>query len=170
MGRFLSFFLSDCIHGIWKFPGQGSNLSYSCSLCHSCSNAGSLTHCPKISFFFMANIPFMYISQFLCPFIHQWTLRSFSYYGCCEQYCSEYWNLFKLVFSFSSDKYLEVKLLHHIVGGFIFFCRFRAEPTACGGSQARGQIGAVAAGLLHSNIRSEPRMRPTPQLTATSDP
>ena len=28
----------------WKFPDQGSNLSHSCDLHHSCSNAGSLTH------------------------------------------------------------------------------------------------------------------------------
>ena len=27
-----------------EFPGQGSDLSHSCDLCHSCSNAGSLTH------------------------------------------------------------------------------------------------------------------------------
>ena len=27
----------------------------------------------------------------------------------------------------------------------------RAAPTACGGSQARGQIGAAAAGLHHSS-------------------
>ena len=47
-----------------------------------------------------------------------------------------------------------------------------AAPTAYGGSQARGQIGAVAASLhhSHSNARSEPRLRPTPQLTATLDP
>ena len=30
-------------HGIWKFPGQELNLSLSCDLCHSCSNAPSLT-------------------------------------------------------------------------------------------------------------------------------
>ena len=43
---------------------------------------------------------------------------------------------------------------------------------AYGGSQARGRIGAVAAGLhhSHSNARSGPRLRPTPQLTATPDP
>ena len=33
---------------------------------------------------------------------------------------------------------------------FFFFCLFRAAPAACGSSQARGQIGAVAAGLHHS--------------------
>ena len=43
---------------------------------------------------------------------------------------------------------------------------------AHGGSQARGLIGAVAAGLCqsHSDTRSKPRLRPTSQLTATLDP
>ena len=30
---------------------------------------------------------------------------------------------------------------------FVFCLFFRVAPTACGGSQARGQIGAVAASL-----------------------
>ena len=34
---------------------------------------------------------------------------------------------------------------------FFFFCLFRAAPAAYGGSQARGQIGAVAASLHHSS-------------------
>ena len=40
------------------------------------------------------------------------------------------------------------------------------------GSHARGRIGAVAAGLhhSHSNTRSEPCLRPIPQLTAMPDP
>ena len=40
---------------------------------------------------------------------------------------------------------------------------------AYGGSQARGQIGAVATGLRHSHSHamSEPHLWPTPQLTAT---
>ena len=43
---------------------------------------------------------------------------------------------------------------------------------ANGGSQARGLMGVIAAGLYqsHSNSRSEPHMRPTPQLTTTPDP
>ena len=55
---------------------------------------------------------------------------------------------------------------------YFVFCLFRAAPAAYGGSQAKGPIGAVAAGLhhSHSHIRSEPRLRPTPQLTATPDP
>ena len=53
-----------------------------------------------------------------------------------------------------------------------FFASSRAAPTAYGGSQARGQIGAVAAGLhhSHSHTRSEPCLRPPPQLMAMPDP
>ena len=49
---------------------------------------------------------------------------------------------------------------------------FRAAPAAYGSSQARGWIWAVAASLhhSHSNTRSEPHLRLTPQLTATWDP
>ena len=55
---------------------------------------------------------------------------------------------------------------------FFVFCHFRAIPVAHGGSQGRGLIGAVAASpqQSHSNVGSKPRLRPTPQLTATLDP
>ena len=46
---------------------------------------------------------------------------------------------------------------------FLFlFCLFRAVPVAYGSSQARGQLGAVAAGLHHSHnsTRSEPVLNP----------
>ena len=64
------------------------------------------------------------------------------------------------------------KLLYFFL--FLFFCLFAiswAAPAAYEGSQARSQIGAVAASLRqsHSNAGSEPRLRPTPQLTVTSD-
>ena len=54
---------------------------------------------------------------------------------------------------------------------FCLFAFSRAAPTPCGGSQGRGPIGAVAAGLSqsHSNTVSEPRLQPTPQHTATPD-
>ena len=47
----------------------------------------------------------------------------------------------------------------------VCFCLFRAAPEAHGGSQARGQIRAVAAGLYHShsNARSEPCLQSAPQ-------
>ncbi len=43
---------------------------------------------------------------------------------------------------------------------------------AHGGSQARGPIGAVAAGLRqsHSSTGSKPHLQPTPQLVAMPDP
>ena len=49
---------------------------------------------------------------------------------------------------------------------------FRAAPEAHGGSQARGQIGAVAANLCHkhSNARPEPCLQPTPPLVTTPGP
>ena len=62
---------------------------------------------------------------------------------------------------------------------FLFVCLFvflnglfRAAPAAYGNSQARGQIGAMAASVHHSpsNTGSEPRLRPTPQLMAMPDP
>ena len=42
---FLSLFFSPFSGHTRKFPDQGSSLSRSCNLYHSCSNAGSLTHC-----------------------------------------------------------------------------------------------------------------------------
>ena len=54
------------------------------------------------------------------------------------------------------------------------FCLFTiswAAPTAYEGSQARGLIGAVAAGLhqSHSNAGSEPHLQPPSQLMATPE-
>ena len=58
---------------------------------------------------------------------------------------------------------------------YLFICLFafsRATPTSYGGSQARGLIGAFAAGLRQSqsNVESKPHLQLTPQLTATPDP
>ena len=50
---------------------------------------------------------------------------------------------------------------------FFLFCIFRAAPEAHGGSQARGQMRAVADS--HSIMGSELHLLPTPQLTATPD-
>ena len=54
---------------------------------------------------------------------------------------------------------------------FVFLLFLRAAPAAYGGSQARGPIGTAAASLRqsHSKVGSEPRLQPTPQLTATPD-
>jgi len=55
---------------------------------------------------------------------------------------------------------------------FCLFAFSRAASAACGDSQARGQIGAVATSLRqrHRNVGSELHLQPTPQLTATPDP
>ena len=71
------------------------------------------------------------------------------------------------------DMKLSILDLQWAVGLVLFvFCLFRAALSACEGSQARGLIGAVAAGLhqSHSNAGSEPRLQPKPQLTAMPDP
>ena len=61
---------------------------------------------------------------------------------------------------------------YHSLSAFFFFVFSRAAPGAYGGSQARGLIGAVAAGLHHghSNVGSKPCPQPIPQLTAMPDP
>ena len=73
----------------------------------------------------------------------------------------------------------DVSKYFHMPTGFfclfvclVFFAISWAAPTAHGGSQARGVIGAVAAGprQSHSNARSEPHLQAKPQLTATPDP
>ena len=70
----------------------------------------------------------------------------------------------------SADEW--VNKMWHIYIFLLSFCLFQAAALAHGGSQARGLIGAIAASLHHSHsyARSEPRLRPTPQLTATPGP
>ena len=55
---------------------------------------------------------------------------------------------------------------------FVYLLLFRGTPTAYRGFQARGGIGATAAGLRHrhSNTGSELTLQPTPQLKETPDP
>ena len=67
----------------------------------------------------------------------------------------------------------ELILIRHILFSLsFFFCLFRAAPTAYGGSQARGLIGAVATGLYHShsNAGSKLHLQLTPEPLTTLDP
>ena len=70
------------------------------------------------------------------------------------------------------SKNLVILFIYLFVYLFNLFSLFRASPAAYRSSQARGRIGAVAAGLhhSHSNTGSEPYLRPTPQLTAVPYP
>ena len=63
-----------------------------------------------------------------------------------------------------SHEYHEVLFFFFL--SFFVFLSFRATLAAYEGSQARGQVGAVAAGLhhSHSSTGSEPCLWPTPQL------
>ena len=78
----------------------------------------------------------------------------------------------------TSDLFVGYSITRNYAFLFIFifilfyFLLFRAAPVANGGSQARGPLGAIAAGLRHSHsyARSEPCLRPTPQLTVMPDP
>ena len=84
-----------------------------------------------------------------------------------ELFCQYQLNLLS-----GSERYNLLLIISLSIYFFFIFCLFGVTPGAYGGSQARGLIGAVATGLRqnHSNTGSEPRLRLTPQLTATPDP
>ena len=63
-----------------------------------------------------------------------------------------------------------VMITHIIIIIIVILVFSRAAPEAYGGSQARSLIGAVAPGLRHSNMGSEPHLQTTPQLIASLDP
>ena len=91
--------------------------------------------------------------------------------GCC---------LFLIYFLYSSvymlmpsSNFIMVFLYMYVC--MYVFCLFATSwvaPAAYGGSQARGRVRAVVISLhqSHSNTGSEPRLQPTPQLTAMPDP
>ena len=73
--------------------------------------------------------------------------------------------------------YSEIMPLFLFIFCYYYYCYcyyyyiFRVASAAFGSSQARDQIRATAANLCHShsNARSELRLQPTAQLTATMD-
>ena len=90
--------------------------------------------------------------------------------------CYFWYGIFYSAQLFSKFIYI-VEYINLLLNGIfcLFVCLLAiswAEPAACGGSQGRGLIGAIAAGLYqsHSNVGSEPRLQPTPQPTAMLDP
>ena len=82
-----------------------------------------------------------------------------------------------LVLIVVNHNFIRIAFLIHENGlsfllGIVSFLLFRTVSEAHGGAQARGQIGAAAAGLRHghSNTGSEKLLQPTPQLVAKLDP
>jgi len=148
---------------MWKFPCQESNPSY------SNNNAKSLT-----ARSIREHLKWLYTS------IHRSVnVTSYIYYlGILNHSCTPRINPIRLIMVFDPFNKLLNFMCHFVVDFlklfiylFLSFCLFRATPTAYGGSQARGPIRAVAAGLRHShsNVGSEPSLWPIPQLMSTPD-
>ena len=62
-----------------------------------------------------------------------------------------YWFFVRLIVFCPSFSALLFSFVFSWVFVFVLFCLLRAVPTAYGGSQARGQIGAAAASIHHSH-------------------
>ena len=118
------------------------------------------------------DFPFSYIHSVSSEFLRVWSLASS---------ISILWRLVRNASPWSPPRPNESETLE--IGGpaiwsvwstdflsFFFFKLFRSAPTAYGNSQARGQIGTVAAGHGYSHSRSKPRLQLTLQLMATLDP
>ena len=118
--------------------------------------------------------------RFLLLSSRHWSLTPFSsvhYFWPCYKPNNMLWLLLDTSLSLLNkvSKYSRARvylLIVFLFFFFFFFFHFRAAPAVYGGSQARGRIGAVDTSLHHShgNVGSEPRLRPTAQLTATPDP
>ena len=130
-------FIFDHTLSIWKLLGQWLNSSLSYNLCHSCDNAGCLTHCtrPGIEYTLLQRQcqilnPLCYsgnlkINDFLKHFLY-----CVSTNGKFSQLLSR--NLFPFPFL------------------FLFFCLFRAIPTA-------QQCGIWAASLTYTTVHGNTR-------------
>ena len=152
--------------------------TYTC-VCHICDNTGHnpLPHMrtPWTALLTLKNHHLLALLWLLCCF-NSFLLRSFNHGGIICADSSKADNYISHII-LCGQKNPPVPLMHinssHAPLVLVsFFCLFRAAPTAYGGSQAKGPIGATAISLCqsHSNARSEPCLQPIPQLTATSDP
>ena len=127
--------------------------------------------------FLFKQVYFLFLRYFSIHLYLFQSLSSKSYSLQCTDLSSLQLNL--LLRTLLSLMLLRLGLFYFFFSYFILFyfifCLFAiswATPTACGDSQARGQIGAIATGLhqSHGNSGSEPRLQTTPQLTAKPDP
>ena len=105
-------------------------------------------------------------SWFLCPlddvlFFFKHVFTFWHYYGIIQ---AQHLILCFPCFSLEICHFLYNLWFLFICLFLVFFAISWAAPTAYGGSQARGRIGAIASSLHHnhSNAGSEPRLQPTP--------
>ena len=70
-------------------------------------------------------------------------------------------------FSLVTRKTYIYYLYYYVIGNNFFFVFLGLHPRHVEVPSLGGLIGATAAGLYHSHARSEPRLWPPPQLTAT---
>ena len=111
----------------------------------------------------LLSLYFRFVHKLIYPFsfFFFWSFCNFHYFPENVYYKHQLIKIFSLL------------ILSQIYFFILFFLYFsRAAPVSYGGSEARGLIGAVVAGLCqsHSNGGSEPCLKTTPQLRAMPDP
>ena len=114
--------------------------------------------------FIFIEVQLIYYVNFRCT--AEWPSYTCIYVHTCSDYI---YRIFQILFPFRLLQNIEYSSLSYTVNpcGYFFsffFCLiFRAASTAYGSSQGRGQIGAAAACLCHSdsNARSELYLWPT---------
>ena len=112
--------------------------SCACDLHHSSHNTGSLTHCSR-----PGTEP-----------ASSWILVEFVTAKPQWEPLNNIFFLINLPFVHHRSIYIHLQIyfiLFYFIDLLVYFCLFRAAPMACGASQARGRIGAIAAGLHHSH-------------------
>ena len=117
----------------------------------------------------------IYLITLLFIFYYFFYYSSFNYYIILYYYLFVCFYLLFIINIFLLNILLFICLLHIYIHIYIFFGFLpfsSANPTAYGSSQARGPIGAMAAGLYqsHSNTGSEPCLQTIPQLMEMPDP
>ena len=132
-----------------EFLGQRSDWSRSCHLSCSCRHAGSFTYCagPEIE-------PTSQNSQLVVnPITPQQELQEIGYWHLLSSlFTTQFW--LKMWASFARWEFFgegeNLSFFFFLFFSFLFFS-LRVALVAYGSSQARGWIGAVAAGLHISN-------------------
>ena len=159
---------------VFVFPHLAYFTKHSAPKFHPC--------CHKHRFYFLFGWWYSMLCKYIhhCFFIHSSISGQIGCFHVWLLYIMLLWTwgyryLFDLVFLFSLIIVPGVESLYHIATLFsisFFVCFFTSAAAAYGSSQARGHIGAAAAGLhnSHSNNGYKPHLWPKLQLVAMQDP